>query len=47
LLLATVGDSASAIAELERYLELAPNAPDVDTIRGQIKTIRQNQARLN
>ncbi len=47
LLLATVGDKTEAIAELERYLELAPNAPDGGTIREQIKSIRQSQARLN
>ena len=47
LLLGSVGDRTSAIAELERYLELAPNAPDVESIREQIKSIRQSQARLN
>ena len=47
LLLATVGDQTNAMAELERYLELASNAPDADTIREQIKSIRQSQARLN
>jgi len=47
LLLAAVGDRTTAIAELERYLDLAPDAPDADTIREQIKTIRQSQARLN
>ncbi len=47
LLLAAAGDRTNAIAELERYLELASNAPDADTIREQIKTIRQSQARLN
>jgi regulator of sirC expression with transglutaminase-like and TPR domain len=47
LLLATLGRTTSAIAELERYLLLAPDAPDADSIREQIKTSRQNQARLN
>lgn len=47
LLLAASGNQTSSINELERYLELAPNAPDADTIREQIKTIRQSQARLN
>src|SRR6185295_6232249 len=47
LLLASVGDRASAIAELERYLELVPAASDAQTIREQIKSIRQSQARLN
>lgn len=47
LLLAMIGDRTAAIAELERYLELALNAPDADTIREQMKSIRQSQARLN
>ncbi len=47
LLLAMVGDRTDAIRELERYLELASNASDSDTIREQIKSIRQRQARLN
>jgi regulator of sirC expression with transglutaminase-like and TPR domain len=47
LLLAAVGDRTTAIVELERYLELAADAPDADTIREQIKSIRQSQARLN
>jgi regulator of sirC expression with transglutaminase-like and TPR domain len=47
LLLAAVGDRTAAIAELERYLELALDAPDADTIREQVKTIRQSHARLN
>jgi regulator of sirC expression with transglutaminase-like and TPR domain len=47
LLLATLGRTTIAIAELERYLLLAPDAPDADSIREQIKTIRQSQARLN
>ena len=47
LLLAAVGDRTPAIVELERYLELAPDAPDADIIREQIKSIRQSQARLN
>jgi regulator of sirC expression with transglutaminase-like and TPR domain len=47
LLLANIGDRKNAIAELERYLEHLPDAPDADTIREQIKSIRQSQARLN
>jgi len=47
LLLAAVGDSASAIKELERYLKLVSNAPDSNTIREQLKSIRQKRARLN
>ena len=47
LLLASIGDAANAIYELKRYLELAGDAKDADSIREQIKSIRQNQARLN
>jgi len=47
LLLATVGERTRAIAELERYLELVPDAPDAEAIREQIKSIRQSQAKLN
>lgn len=47
LLLASVGDRVSAIAELERYLELVPRASDADSVREHVKTIRQFQARLN
>jgi len=47
LLLAQIGDHSSAIAELERYIEMTLNAPDADAIREQIKTLFQNQARLN
>ena len=47
LLLAKIGDRKNAIAELERYLELVSEAPDAGTIREQIRSIRQSQARLN
>lgn len=47
LLLALTGDNQNAIAELERYLVLFPDAPDAETIREQIKTVKQNRARLN
>lgn len=47
LLLASTGDSANALTDLNRYLELAADAADVDSVREQIKTIRQTQARLN
>lgn len=47
LLLASVGDAANAIVELQRYLALAPNAGDADSVREQIKSNRQSQARLN
>jgi regulator of sirC expression with transglutaminase-like and TPR domain len=47
LLLGAVGDSANAINELERYLALAPEAADTDAVREQIRSIRQNKAKLN
>ncbi|HZM88776.1 MAG TPA: transglutaminase-like domain-containing protein [Blastocatellia bacterium] len=47
LLLAAVGDRTAAILELERYLALAADATDVDTIREQIRSIRRSHARLN
>jgi regulator of sirC expression with transglutaminase-like and TPR domain len=47
LLLNRVGDRIGAIAELERYLSLNPDAPDAESVRGEIKSIRQSQARLN
>ncbi|MEW6126534.1 MAG: transglutaminase-like domain-containing protein [Acidobacteriota bacterium] len=47
LLLAQVERNNEAIAQLERYLKLAANADDAETIRKQIKLLRQEQARLN
>ncbi|MGA9769426.1 MAG: transglutaminase-like domain-containing protein [Blastocatellia bacterium] len=47
LLLAATGNTSNAIQELERYLALAPEAPDRKTVREQIKAIRQSHARLN
>lgn len=46
-LLASVGDQANAIAELERYLELVPDAEDFDETKEQIQSIHLNRARLN
>jgi regulator of sirC expression with transglutaminase-like and TPR domain len=46
-LLAVLRDRRGAIEELERYLELAPNAPDEEAIREQIGSIMKNQAQLN
>ena len=42
-----VGDRIGAIAELERYLSLNPDGPDAESVRGEIKSIRQSRARLN
>jgi regulator of sirC expression with transglutaminase-like and TPR domain len=47
LLLALTGDNQGAITALELYLALLRDAPDAETIREQIKTIKQNRARLN
>ena len=47
LLLALVGQTTLALAKLERYLEMEPDAPDADLVRQQIKTIRQDSAKLN
>ncbi len=46
-LLASVGDQTNAIAELERYLALVPDAEDFDATREQIQSIRLNRVRLN
>lgn len=47
LLLAALSDTRGAIEELERYLDLTPNAPDEEAIREQIGSIRNSQAKLN
>ena len=47
LLLALVGQTAQAITALERYLKMEPEAADVDLVREQIKTIKQDAAKLN
>jgi regulator of sirC expression with transglutaminase-like and TPR domain len=38
---------ADAIADLERYLRLAPEANDAETIRDHLRTLRQRAAALN
>lgn len=47
LLLAGLRETREAIKELERYLELAPNAPDEEAIREQIGSNMKSQAQLN
>jgi regulator of sirC expression with transglutaminase-like and TPR domain len=47
LLLAALGNTREAIEAIERYLALAPNAADADSMKQQLKEIRQSQARLN
>ena len=37
----------AALADLERYLELAPSADDLEDIRGQVIELRRTAARLN
>lgn len=37
----------AALADLERYLELAPGADDVEEVRGQVIELRRTAARLN
>jgi len=47
LLLAELGGTGKALANLEQYLQLQPKAVDAPFIREQIKALRQLQARLN
>ncbi len=47
LLLGVIGQASEAISELERYLSLSPGAADADSIREQIKQIKQGRARWN
>jgi regulator of sirC expression with transglutaminase-like and TPR domain len=47
LLLALVGRAPQALAELERYLKMEPDAADAELIREQIKTIKKDRAKLN
>lgn len=47
LLLAGLRETRGAIEQLERYLQLAPTAPDEEAIREQIRFIRSSQAKLN
>jgi regulator of sirC expression with transglutaminase-like and TPR domain len=47
LLLAAVGRRTDALDQLHKYLSLAPDASDLDTVREQIKSIRKSQAKWN
>ena len=47
LLLAQIGKTNAAIEQLERYLKFLPNSDDAEKIREHLKTLRQEQARLN
>ena len=44
LLLAHLGEPGAAIADLESYLELAPQAPDADSVRGRLAWIQKKMA---
>ncbi len=47
ILLAAMDRTIDAVAELERYLKLAPAADDAATIRERIQAARLSRARLN
>ncbi len=40
VLASDVRDNAKAVKELEKYLQLTPNAADADTIRGEIQRLK-------
>jgi regulator of sirC expression with transglutaminase-like and TPR domain len=42
-----MGRYAMALADLEEYLRLAPEAADAKEIEEQIKRLRQKQSKLN
>jgi regulator of sirC expression with transglutaminase-like and TPR domain len=45
LLLAHLGQSGAAMQDLESYLALAPEAPDVESVRGRLAWIQKRAAR--
>ena len=47
LLLAAMNRSHDAVAELEHYLKLEPDADDAEMVRDRIQAERRNRARLN
>lgn len=47
MLLAQLNRLPEAIAETQSYLNLAPDAPDADTVREQLKKIQNRQSLLN
>jgi regulator of sirC expression with transglutaminase-like and TPR domain len=47
LLLAQIERPNSAIEQLEKYLKRVPDAEDAESVREQIKSLKQAQARLN
>jgi len=44
---AHLGRPAEAIADLETYLELAPRAPDVESVRGRVVWLRRKLSEIN
>ena len=47
MLLAQLGRTAEAIAETQTYLNYAPNAPDAEAVREQLKKMQLRQALMN
>lgn len=47
MLLAQLNRTTEAIAEMQSYLNLAPDAPDAEVVREQLKKMRLRQALLN
>jgi regulator of sirC expression with transglutaminase-like and TPR domain len=44
---AHLGRPAEAIADLETYIELAPKAPDVESVRGRVVWLRRKLSEIN
>jgi len=44
---AHLGRPAEAIADLETYIEMAPKAPDVDSVRGRVVWLRRRLSEIN
>lgn len=47
MLLAQLGRTSEAVAETQTYLNLAPDAPDAETVREQLNKMRLREAMLN
>ncbi|MDT7781363.1 MAG: Tetratricopeptide repeat, partial [Acidobacteriota bacterium] len=45
--LAQLNRTSEAIADTQSYLNLAPDAPDAEVVREQLKKMRLRQALLN
>ena len=44
---AYLGRPNAAVADLETYLEIAPSAPDADTVRGRLVWLRRRMSEVN